>query len=185
MKTLTIRHQQFVREYLVDLNATAAYRRVYPRIKEHVARTVAAQLLAKPHIQAAVAAGMARRALRTEVTADRVVAELAKIGLFDARRLYAPDGTLLQPADWPDDVAAVVASVEVVEDTAGGKAVTRTRKVKLWDKKEALGLLARHLGILNDKLKVETPPPPSTPLATLTDEQLRRLREQLDAPAGG
>lgn len=48
-----------------------------------------------------------------------------------------------------------------------GKGSSHAARVAAW------GLLARHLGMLTDKVKIDAPV--SRPLATLTDEQLRAL----------
>lgn len=70
MSDLTARQEAFVREYLVDLNATqAAIRAGY---SEKGARTQGPELLSNPVIQAAVAAAQAERARRVHVTQDDV-----------------------------------------------------------------------------------------------------------------
>lgn len=67
----------FVREYLVDLNAAhAAIRAGY---SERSAKQTAHDLLAKPHVQAAIQAGMDKRAQRVELTADDVLRNLLEI----------------------------------------------------------------------------------------------------------
>ena len=65
---LAPRVQRFVGEYLVDLNAAAAYHRAYPDATETSARTLAARLLAKVGVSEVIAAAMAERARRTEIT---------------------------------------------------------------------------------------------------------------------
>lgn len=82
---LDARQQRFVDEYLVDLNGTqAAIRAGYS------AKTAAEQaydLLRRPHIASAVAAGQAAIQERTQVTAARVVREIALIAFADPREL--------------------------------------------------------------------------------------------------
>ena len=73
------RHARFVREYLIDRNAKQAYIRAGYKARGHVAEVNAANLLRKPEVAAALAAAEQRRAQRTEVTADRVVRELARL----------------------------------------------------------------------------------------------------------
>ena len=64
--TLTPKQSAFVREYLIDLNATqAAIRAGYSKKS---ANEFAGQLMAKPHIKAAVAAAIATRSVRTSLT---------------------------------------------------------------------------------------------------------------------
>lgn len=82
---LNDKQRQFVREYLIDLNgAQAAIRAGY---SAKTARNIATALLAKVHIASAVAAEMAERAKRTEITADKVITELWAIARADANEL--------------------------------------------------------------------------------------------------
>lgn len=82
---LTDKEQQFVDEYLVDLNgAQAAIRAKYA---ESSARVTASKLLSKPNIQAAIAEARAKQQQRTEITADRVLREAWNQVTADAREL--------------------------------------------------------------------------------------------------
>ena len=79
------RQEQFVAEYLVDLNATqAAIRAGY---SEKTARQQGARLLSNVYIQAAIAQARQEQQQRTQVTADSVVKEAALIAFADAREL--------------------------------------------------------------------------------------------------
>ena len=153
MTKLRPMQEAFVREYLVDLNASAAYRRAGYNTKN--ANVVAPRLLATVGVQAALASAMKKRADKTEITADRVLQELARLAFGDARAIFSAAGELLPPAQWPDSLASSIAGVEVVTASRGEGVVEHVSKVKFWDKGRALELLARHLGMLNDKLKVE------------------------------
>lgn len=82
---LTAREHEFVTEYLVDLNATQAA--IRSKYSVHTARQIATQLLSKLHIQAAIAEARQRQQERTEITADRVLLEIANVALADAREL--------------------------------------------------------------------------------------------------
>ncbi len=75
--SMTPKQQRFVDEYLIDLNATqAAIRAGY---SEKTARFIGAENLTKPNISAAIAAAVAKRSERTEVTADYVLASIMEI----------------------------------------------------------------------------------------------------------
>ena len=78
MSKLTPKQARFVEEYLIDLNATQAARRA--GYSARTANEQGCRLLANVSVADAIAAAQNRRAQRTEVSADRVVAELAKIG---------------------------------------------------------------------------------------------------------
>ncbi|MDB5448408.1 MAG: terminase small subunit [Phenylobacterium sp.] len=83
--TLSDKQRQFVREYLIDLNATqAAIRCGYsPR----TARQQAARLMTDVNISAFVREAMDARAARTEITADKVLQELWGIASADPSEL--------------------------------------------------------------------------------------------------
>ena len=67
----------FVAEYLVDLNATqAAIRAGY---SESTARAISCELLTKPDIQDAIRDAMQKRAERTGITQDKVLADIELI----------------------------------------------------------------------------------------------------------
>lgn len=76
---LTPKQQVFVREYLVDLNATqAAVRAGY---SERSAAERGYELRQKPSVAAAIEVGMTDRGRRTDWTADKVLLELGVIAM--------------------------------------------------------------------------------------------------------
>lgn len=148
---LTPKQAQFVREYLIDLNATQAAIRCGYSAK--TAYSQGQRLLKDVEVSAAVEEAMAKRAERTEITADRVLQELAKLGFADIRRIFA-GGNLLDPSDLEDDIAAAVQSVEVITRRTPGEEnqVEHVHKIKLADKIGALTQIGRHLGMFTDKV---------------------------------
>jgi phage terminase small subunit len=147
MAEITPKQQRFVEEYLVDLNGTQAAIRAGYSAK--TAQEQASDLLSKPMVQQAVQAARKAQKGRTGIEADRVLRELARLGLSDIRKAFA--GTrLLNPDEWDDDTAAAVASIEVETRTEGrgedAEHYTVT-KLKLWDKNSALEKLCKHLGL--------------------------------------
>lgn len=78
---MTDKQKIFADEYLIDLNATRAYKAAYPKVKnDNTAGASAARLLRDAKIAEYIKERMAERAKRTEVTQDDVVKELATIG---------------------------------------------------------------------------------------------------------
>src|SRR3954454_17200496 len=143
---LNDRQRRFVEQYLVDLNATqAAIRSGYSAA---TANQIGARLLANVKVAAAIAEAQAARSRRTEVTADRVVLELARVAFGDPRRVmsWGPGGVKLRPsAELADEEAAIVAEASQTVTEAGG-----TIRLKTVDKLGALRLLAQHLGMLGE-----------------------------------
>lgn len=181
---LTDKQAQFCAEYLVDLNATQAAIRAGYSAK--TARVTAQGLLTKPHVEERLRVLMTERATRTQVTADRVISEVARIGFADIRSLFSADGSLLPVSEWPEGIAAAVASVEVDALFEGygeeRKQIGVTQKVKLWDKPKSLEMLGRHLKLWVERH--EHTGPNGGPIETrndgidlsqLTDDELQQL----------
>lgn len=162
MPTLNDKQRRFVEEYLVDANATqAAIRAGY---SEASAYSQAHDLLKKPDVQAAIQAGRARLSERTGITAERVLAEIARIGFSDLRKAVRWGSTVAVPWGHKDaeldengspfkahTPIALVDSSEIDDDTAAAIAEVRQTKeglaIKLHDKLGALDKLAKHLGL--------------------------------------
>lgn len=145
---MTQKQKRFVEEYLLDLNATqAAIRAGY---SPGTANEQGARLLANVSISRAIAQQMADRSRRTGVNADRVVLELARIAFANAGDLIdAGDATLKDDAS-RDDLAAIQ-SIKVKD--MGDMGIER--EIRMADKLKALELLGRHLGIFNDRLRLD------------------------------
>lgn len=78
MAELTAKQAAFVREYLIDLNATqAAIRAGY---SEKTARSTGQENMTKPAIAAEIDKRLQKREKKTGITAERVLKELAAIG---------------------------------------------------------------------------------------------------------
>jgi phage terminase small subunit len=167
---LTPRQSKFVDEYLIDLNASqAAIRAGYSR---RGVNSVAAKLLANTSIAAEIARRQAARATRTGITAERVLEEVARLAFADPRRLYDAAGQPIPVHQLDADTAAAVASV----DTRVGYRGDVSRKVRLWDKRAALELLGRHLGMWVDRpARSGSRPPAANSLEHLDDDKLRQI----------
>jgi phage terminase small subunit len=71
------RQRRFIEEFLVDGNGAAAYRRAgYQARTNHAAAASAHKLLTKADVAAAIAEAQAKRAERTQITADWVIQKL-------------------------------------------------------------------------------------------------------------
>jgi phage terminase small subunit len=96
---------------------------------------------------ARIAAGRERAGQKAELTAERTLKEVARLAYFDPRKLYKPDGTLKAVHELDDDTAAAVSAVEIDEIKADGAVIGQTRKIKHWDKNQALEKAMKHLGL--------------------------------------
>ena len=84
---MNAKQQRFVAEYLVDLNATAAYRRAGYTATGQSAGVNAARLLATARVSAAIAEARGKMAKKLEISAERVMTEAWNILTADAREL--------------------------------------------------------------------------------------------------
>src|SRR5262245_31261260 len=94
--SLTPKQLRFCEEYAVDLNATQAYKRAGFRAKTDASAAVLAhRLLRNARVRAEVEQRRRERELRTGVTADLVLTELAYIAFSDIGEVLDFSGT-----DW-------------------------------------------------------------------------------------
>ncbi len=157
---LSERHQRFIDEYLVDLNATQAAIRAGYSAK--TAYSQGHELLKHPEVSKAIKAAKKARADRLAITQDRVLQELARIAYFDPRKLFDADGKPIPINELDDDTAAALVGLDVMEEFDGHGEdrvfVGYTKKYKVADKNTALANAMRHLGMLKDGLNLNLPP---------------------------
>lgn len=133
---------RFVQEYLVDLNATqAAIRAGY---SEKTAYSQGQRLLKNVEIASAIKEAMDLRANSVQITAERVLLEVARLAMYDPRKFFNASGELLGIHDLDDDTAAALAGMDVMELPEGLGSV---KKIKLVDKGPNLERLMKHLGL--------------------------------------
>ena len=151
---LTAFEERFVAEYLVDLNATAAYRRAGRNAKN--ASVVAYELLGRPRVADAVAAGRKRLLAKVEVDQNRVLESVNRAMLSDVRRLVGETGAFKQLHELDDETAGAIESVELEYITTySGRGKNRRpvlvpviKKIKMASKTEARAQAMRYLGLL-------------------------------------
>lgn len=89
------------------------------------------------------------------LNARRVLEEYVRLALVDIRSFFDENGNLVPMAQWTPQMGASVAQMEVViKNAAAGDGITdRIFKFKLWDKTRALEALAKHFGLLTEKVE--------------------------------
>lgn len=91
---LTNKQILFCKEYIIDFNATRAA--IAAGYSKKTATVIGGENLAKPYIQEYLSYAMKKRAEKTEVTAEKVVLELAKIGFSNQHDLEGYDECALK-----------------------------------------------------------------------------------------
>jgi len=152
--SLTPKQARFVAEYLIDLDSAAAARRA--GYSKKTAQQLGYQLLQHPSVRRAVMAGKAKQLDRAELTAARVLQELARVAFVNGRDYWTPEGDAKHPNELTVDEGACLAGFEVlIKNAKAGDGVTDTvHKFKLWDKVHALEILAKHFRLLVDRVEV-------------------------------
>lgn len=146
---LTDKQKIFADEYLIDLNATRAYKVAYPRVRsDEVARANSSRLLTNANVVDYIDKRMQDRQERTEVTQDMVIEELAAIAFARATDYAQVKKGMVQIKD-TDEL-----SEKQVKAIAGIKEGKFGIELKLNDKEKALELLGRHLGMFKDKVEL-------------------------------
>ena len=178
---LNSRQQNFVREFLLDLNGTQAAIRAGYSAKG--ADVQAIRLLGNARIQAAIAEQRQQHGRTLEITAERILQEFARIGFSDITHVAGVHGGTVIIADTgtlPPETTTAIA--ELSENSSGGL------RVKMHNKITALENLAKHLGVglTEAAANSETPAREDTGLTpaafaadvlgvTLSDKQLEML----------
>jgi len=97
---LTAKQSMFVKEYLIDLNATqAAIRAGYSK---KTAKEIGCENLTKPNIAAAVFASIEKRSAQVETSAEWVLDRLHDQAVADLADIYNENGGLKPIHDWPE-----------------------------------------------------------------------------------
>ncbi len=172
---MTKNQKLFVDEYLVDLNATRAYKKAYLNIKnDDTARVNASRLLTNANIKNEIEKRMKDREKRTEVTQDKVVKELARLAFTDRTSIVKVASGSLKIKSFDELTEDQKACISGAKETKFGIEVT------FYNKEKALEMLGRHLGLFNDKLEVKGQVNVSNPFAGLSTEELKKLIKDED-----
>ena len=134
MEKLTDKQRRFIDEYLVDLNATqAAIRSGY---SAKTAYRIGSELLQKTSVREAITNAMKERQVRTELTADEVIADLREVRDICMGRKKV---RVVEVAKFEGMVNASEIEVKMIDPAGANK---------------ALELLGKHLGMFSDKVDV-------------------------------
>lgn len=146
---MTEKQKIFADEYLIDLNATRAYKVAYPSVKkDETAAQAGSRMLRNVKVAAYIQERMEERQKRTEITQDRVLEELAAIAFAKATDYAEIKGECVRIKDTD------ALDEQQIRAIAGIKEGKFGIELKLNDKEKALELLGRHLGMFKDKVEV-------------------------------
>jgi len=152
VKKLSVKEKRFVKELMLDNNATqAAIRAKYSKPS---ARTLGCRLLTKVHIQQAIEIERERLGNKLDITPERVLKELSYIGFMNIADAFNKSGELLSIHEMPERIARAIGGIDV-STLAGGDKEEIIKKIKLIDKRGALELIGKHLGMFGLNVNVK------------------------------
>ena len=174
-KKMTNAQKRFCDEYLIDLNATRAYKVAYRCKKDETASVNGSKLLRNTKVQEYISQKQKEIQKRTEITQDKVIKELANIAFSNGtdfvqiverqyeENIYDDEGNCIGTKPKKYKCLELTATDELTEEQksaiAGIKQTTNGIEIKTNDKVKALELLGKHLGIFNDKLELSQDKP--------------------------
>lgn len=171
---LTRKELLFVKAYLADPNATKAA--IAAGYSEKTATSIGSENLRKPHIKAALELGFKEITEGYDVTAERIIKELARIAFVNMKDLatWTESGVSFKPSSGLDEdtTAAIVEVSETVTQHGG------TLRIKQHDKVKALEMLGKYRSLFTERH--EHSGPGGKPIETRDmsdDERASRIAE--------
>jgi phage terminase small subunit len=159
---LTDKEDRLCREFLANGEIQVrAFMQVYPGQSYDNARTESSKVFAKPHIKSRIKELRDERNKRLEISADKVLAEIAKLSFYDPRDFFDSDGRLKPIDELDPDHAAVIAGIETTHKVVGeGKdGIVVLTKIKLPDKGANLERLGKNLKLFTEKKEIDVNQP--------------------------
>ena len=151
-----IRSDLFAREYVIDLNGERAA--LAAGYSAKTARAQASHLLTKNNVRAKIDALLSKRASKLEITGEKVLEELARLGfsnMMDYIRVQDGDA-YVDLSLLTRDQAAAIQEITVEEYTEGRgeeKRDIKRTKLKLADKAKALEMLGRYRKLFTEQVE--------------------------------
>jgi phage terminase small subunit len=129
-------------------DAAKCYKIGHPNASKKVCEAMGSEYLNHPYTQAYLREKTDKVAENADITQARVLKEVARIGLFDGRKLFRADGDPIPIHELDDDTAAAIAGVKVRREMSGedGGELSTVIEYKIADKNSALEKLMKYLG---------------------------------------
>lgn len=170
------RQELFVKEFGKDLNAAAAARRA--GYAAHSSDRMGYALLRIPEIRDAVQENLRMAMAQCEVTAERVIREIAIVAFANISDVasWSQDGLEFKPKeDLPRDVTATIKRARSTS-SATEAGVTIRNEIEMHDKLRALEMLGRYLSLFKDTLDVTHRVVETVPMTTQQAREWARVR---------
>jgi phage terminase small subunit len=147
-KGLTGKEYKFCLAYVADDNGTKAAKTA--GYSEKTAGVTAHKLLKKTKIQACLAQMQAHLAKKFEITAERVLEEIALAAFLNPRDLFTESGNVKPINELPPQVMKCIKSINVRHIAGNDEVAAQVMKITLLDKGDMLEKLMRYLNLYSD-----------------------------------
>lgn len=151
MRKLTPKQERFCLEYVIDFNATRAARDSGYSAK--TAMEQGYQLLQIPSVRQKIEELKAEQDERLLITSDMIRARLWEIANVDPALAYDENGQLLPIHKIPEEVRRAIAGIDIYKDFTEGVEIGETKKLKFWNKNQALELLGKTRKLFTEKVE--------------------------------
>ena len=150
MANMNPKWQRFAEEYLVDLNATAAYKRAGYKAIGNAAETAAARLLRNVQVQEFIQAGREKASKKTLVTVEFVINGLKDVAQRCMQRMPVMVGQGKERRQ---------ATVEIVDPKTGDTITAGVWEFDSGGANRSLELLGKHVGAFTETDSEDLPMP--------------------------
>lgn len=152
MANMNPKWQRFAEEYLVDLNATAAYKRAGYKAIGNAAETAAARLLRNVQVQEFIQAGREKASKKTLVTVEFVINGLKDVAQRCMQRVPVMVGQGKERRQ---------ATVEIEDPKTGDRVTAGVWEFDSSGANRSLELLGKHVGAFIESDSEDLPMPTS------------------------
>lgn len=195
LNKLTIKQEKFAQGLFSGLSQREAYKKSYDAVNmtDKCIDEEACLLAANPKVSQRIKELEDELKYRNMATKERVLSEYAKIGFADIKDFLAfrTEKTVI---DYDDEGKPIYGYKQVVDTKPSEEidgslinevAISRdgTFKFKLHDKKAALDMIGKHLGMFTDKVELTGAnggPVEVSAVANMSDEDLKRVVEIME-----
>jgi phage terminase small subunit len=152
-KGITKKMHLFV-EYYFPCNMNGTEAAIKAGYSPRTASVIATENLKKPYIKALIDAKLAEISEKNDISIEKLIKGYKNLAYSNVKNLFDEQGLMLPVQDLSDDVAAAISSIEVetkmiIEN--GEKIPVVVKRIKLWNKNQALDSLAKYKGMFEGK----------------------------------
>lgn len=173
---MTPKQEAFINEYLIDKNATQAAIRAGYSVK--TARQMGDENLSKPYIAAEIESRLATLAAKAGLTAELVLASLARELRFDPADLYDEWGNIKPIHEIPEDARKCLVGMETAQ-VGSPEAPVMVQKAKWVSAANARDQAMKHLG-LYEKDNAQKTDPVRDLIMAIQGNSIRPKRKEIE-----